>query len=356
MTPEEAQRLFNSVNQKFLQNSNKGLDNTDENIFIAILLDDKITYEQIAETYKHGFPTIKQRAPKLYRKIEELFNLEDKIIDRDNFRATIQTLIDGKNNDINQQLAKSVNQLNYLQEKIGNPFIPVNQPIHESKYFFGREKEVQEIFKFINSGSSVAVIADPGMGKSSLLMAVEREAQNQLITQRHPIYINLDDVNNEQEIIDHICEELDIEYPGSMRNFKKSLINNQCLLLMDQVEKLEPPDFSLSFIQQIVAWSQRDMKNDAPFKLVWTACKNLEVIFPEDKMTSPIASRFANLIIERWDKKIISDFIKNRLSLSGNPQISFSENEITQIINESGGHPQKLMTLCYEIFNKYIQR
>ena len=354
MTPEEAQRLFNLVNQKVIMNDQKGLNYLDQKIFVEILLNDPITYESIAEKHHCAVQTIKERGPKLYRRIERAFGLSNQAINKDTFKVRIPKLIDDENN-INQQLKEQTNKFNCSQAKIGNPFIPINQPIHESEYFFGRREEIQKIFDSINSGSSVAVIADPGMGKSSLLMAVERQAYNQLITKRYPIYINLDDVNNEQEIIDHICEELDIKYPGSMRSLKKSLINNQCLLLMDQVEKLVSPNISFSFVQLIVSWSQRDTKNDAPFKLVWTACKSLEVLFPEDKMDSPIASRFANLSIERWDKKIISDFIKNRLSLSSNCQISFSDDDITKIVNESGGHPQKLMTLCYEIFNQYIQ-
>jgi hypothetical protein len=357
MSPEEAEKAFDLIN-KYLENNQTGFDNTDKQIFITLCCYPRKTWTELSKELGYSEEHIRDKAVGIYRKVESVLG-DDKKVNKSNFLTHVERFMNLSKVNETSIDSKNVNfiksEISFLQE-MPNPFTPINQPIHESKYFFGRDKEVQEIFKFINSGSSVAVIADPGMGKSSLLMAVAREAQNQLITQRYPIYINLDDVNNEQEIIDHICEELDIEYPGSMRNFKKLLVNNQCLLLMDQVEKLEPPDFSLSFIQQIVAWSQRDMKNDAPFKLVWTACKSLEVIFPEDKMTSPIASRFANLSIERWDKKIISDFIKHRLSLSANRQISFSENEIAQILNESGGHPQKLMTLCYEIFNKYIER
>ncbi|WRH67190.1 MAG: hypothetical protein RSE13_01680 [Planktothrix sp. GU0601_MAG3] len=57
-------------------------------------------------------------------------------------------------------------------------------------------------------------------------------------------------------------------------------------------------------------------------------------------------------------KQTIRDFIASRLnSPLLKPEyktIIFTEDEITELINHSEGHPQKLMKLCYQLFNRYL--
>jgi len=36
--------------------------------------------------------------------------------------------------------------------------------------------------------------------------------------------------------------------------------------------------------------------------------------------------------------------------------ITFTEDEINELINNSKGHPQKLMALSYQTFNRYLEQ
>jgi DNA polymerase III delta subunit len=46
----------------------------------------------------------------------------------------------------------------------------------------------------------------------------------------------------------------------------------------------------------------------------------------------------------------VREFIRSRLA--ANP-VKFSEREIQQLIQESGGHPQQLMQQCYRLYRSY---
>jgi DNA-binding Xre family transcriptional regulator len=80
-----------------------------------------------------------------------------------------------------------------------NPFIPQHGKIDDPLFFFGREREIRRVFETLNSGSSVAIIGESAIGKSSLLQAIYREAPTQLRYARQPIYIDLQIVCDEDD-------------------------------------------------------------------------------------------------------------------------------------------------------------
>ena len=63
--------------------------------------------------------------------------------------------------------------------------------------------------------------------------------------------------------------------------------------------------------------------------------------------------------IGRWNEEMMRNFIASRLSSPllkpGAKSISFTEEEIARVMAESGGHPQKLMRLCNQIYADYLE-
>jgi hypothetical protein len=76
-------------------------------------------------------------------------------------------------------------------------------------------------------------------------------------------------------------------------------------------------------------------------------------------MTSPFTGICIEYNLEKWNQQTIRDFIASRLnSPLLKPEhitITFTEDEITELINNSEGKPQKLMKLCYQLFNRYLE-
>jgi DNA polymerase III delta subunit len=56
--------------------------------------------------------------------------------------------------------------------------------------------------------------------------------------------------------------------------------------------------------------------------------------------------------IEPWDETTIRNFIEARLARTA---VRFTEAEISQLVQESGGHPRRLMQGCYRIYAQYKQ-
>ncbi|MEG4037226.1 hypothetical protein Q5691_00575 [Microcoleus sp. w1-18aA5] len=96
-------------------------------------------------------------------------------------------------------------------------------------------------------------------------------------------------------------------------------------------------------------------------RLVVAACTSLDTLFPDSQdknMTSPFKGICIEENLKQWDEEISREFIVSRLQASwltpvAQP-VNFTEEEIAELIAESGGYPQKLMQLCYHTYAGYI--
>ncbi len=238
-----------------------------------------------------------------------------------------------------------------------NPFIPQHSKIDDRRFFFGREREMRRVFETLNSGSSVAIIGERAIGKSSLLQAIYREAPNQLRYARQPIYLDLKNVCDEHDFYDALCHEAGIE---TVKGFKlqRALESHRLLLILDEVEKMTWDGFTNQVRGQLRGLAEG---TDAPLRLVVAACTSLDTLFPDSQdknMTSPFKGICIEETLKRWDDEISRKFIVSRLQADwltpvAEP-VSFTEDEIAELIAESGGYPQKLMQLCYKTYDRYI--
>ncbi|NJM62445.1 MAG: ATP-binding protein [Oscillatoriales cyanobacterium RU_3_3] len=140
-----------------------------------------------------------------------------------------------------------------------NPFIPKHGKIDDSRFFFGREREIRRVFETLNSGSSVAIIGERAIGKSSLLQAIYREAPNQLRHLRQPIYLNLQNVCDENDFYGALCSLVGIE---TAKGFflQRALESCRLLLLLDEVEKMTWDGFTNQVRGQLRVWLMEAMR------------------------------------------------------------------------------------------------
>ena len=240
-----------------------------------------------------------------------------------------------------------------------NPFIPIAGIIDESHLFFGRKQEIKRIFETLNSGSSVAIIGERQIGKSSLLKEISRQAQTQLLQSRKPIYLNLQHIHDEDDFYQALCDHVGIEFCKGYR-FSRNLQNHRLLLILDEVEKMTWDGFTNNIRGQLRGLAEG---SNAALRLVVAGCTSLDQLFPDSQeigMTSPFTGICIEYKLNRWDEQTICNFIKSRLNsplLKPEYQtITFTEDEITELINNSQGHPQKLMALSYQTFNRYLEQ
>jgi len=238
-----------------------------------------------------------------------------------------------------------------------NPFFPLSGRIDQPQFFFGRKREIRAVFDTLNSGSSVAIIGERAIGKSSLLQAIYREAPNQFREPRQPIYLNLEDVYDENDFYDALCRLTGIE-KAKGTELSRALDSPQFrfLLLLDEVEKMSWDGFTNQVRSQLRGLAYG---SDAPLRLVVAACTSLDTLFPDSQdKKSPFQGICIEENLKQWDEKTSREFIASRLQASwltpvAQP-VNFTEEEIAGLIAESGGYPQKLMQLCYQTYAGYI--
>jgi DNA-binding CsgD family transcriptional regulator len=228
-----------------------------------------------------------------------------------------------------------------------NPFIPLTGMVDNPELFFNREREIRDIFELLNSSSNVAVIGERAIGKSSLLKAIQRSVNN-LSQPRKPVYLTLQEVENEQEFYEYLCSEVGIdECSGYQLNRK--LKEQRLLLLIDEIDKMSSDGFTYNIRDKLRALAEGI---DAPLRLILAARVSLNDLFKEGK-TSPLANICLNINLYPWNETTARKFIAKRLDST---PVSFTEEEIAQIIAETGGHPQQLMERCYETYADYLAK
>ena len=226
-----------------------------------------------------------------------------------------------------------------------NPFNHLAGRIDDPKLVFGRDREVNRIFELLNFGSSVAIIGETEIGKSSLLTLVEYQASIKLNSPRKPIYLNLGNVYDEEDFYFALCDLVGIPLCKGFR-LSRELKKHKLLLILDNVENMAWDGFTNQIRSQIRALAEG---NDAALRLLIAANKPLNCLFSDSSMVSP----FENICLEEplmpWQEPVIKDFIKTRLQ---NNPITFTELEISKIISDTKGYPQQVMRFCYQLYQQ----
>lgn len=232
-----------------------------------------------------------------------------------------------------------------------NPFIPQTGKIDDPQLFFGRDREIRRVFEVLNSNDSVALIGEEGIGKSSLLWAICQQAKNLLFSSRRPIYLDLNGVRDEDDFYTALCEEVGISKSNGYM-LTRALKNHKVLLAIDNVGKMTWDGFTRGVRDHLRGLAEGQ---NAPLQLIVAASEPLDKLFNDSQdegKTSPLAGICPEENIKRWDEAISGAFIKARLAVT---LVRFTEEEISQLVQESGGHPRRLMQLCYQNYARYVE-
>jgi hypothetical protein len=232
-----------------------------------------------------------------------------------------------------------------------NPFIPQTGKVDDPQLFFGREREIKRVFEVLNSNDSVALIGEEGIGKSSLLWAICQKAENLLFSPRQPIYLDLNGVRDEDDFYTALCEEVGIpKSKGYM--LTRALKKHRVLLVIDNVGKMTWEGFTRQVRDHLRGLAEGQ---NAPLQLIVAASEPIDKLFNDSQdegKTSPLAGICQEENIKPWDEATARAFIQARLAMT---LVCFTEEETSQLVKESGGHPRRLMKLCYQNYGRYVE-
>lgn len=341
----ESQDALNFINRVLSEQGKPVLNELEQAIFIGSWENEN--YRTIAGNTRYAETTLREVGANLWTKIKEALNIEYKI-NKNNFKTTIEHY--SQNYPI-ENLPDEPRQEPEIQNN-QNPFFPTSGRVENIKKISGREKEINVIFELLNTGNSVAIIGEPGIGKSSLLYALYQQSEKFLKTPRLNIFLDMNNIHNQQDFYFAICEKIQIPESTGYR-FTRNLEqeNKRVLLILDNVGKLNGEGFTRDVRDHLRGLSEGE---NACLKLVLAANEPLKQLFNDSQFngnTSPLEDICQQVDILPWNEIIIRDFITKRLEPTF---INFTEADIQALIQESAGNPRTLTQLCYQKYSQYL--
>ena len=220
------------------------------------------------------------------------------------------------------------------------PFF-VGGRINDRCYFFGRERLVREIRADLRKYSSVSIIGEPQIGKSSLLYYLYATRQEWLPTEITLEYIDLQGVLDEADF----CETVIGKLGGSgdtLRHLKRTLYQRNVILLFDEVERIAEPDFNPRLHDLL-----RSLAQEPHFAMCLVTQRPLTAVFPPQ--TPGGVSPFHNIFTSRE----LGPFTKTEACLFlQQTEANFNQAEIEHLLAESHCLPARLQRLAKRLLQQ----
>ncbi|MDF5721115.1 MAG: ATP-binding protein [Rhizonema sp. PD37] len=353
----DSKEALEFINRLFKERKNQVLNELEKTLFLGFWEDksykDIVTQAYVSEQH------LRDTGAKFCKKITEVLGIE---VTKKNFHNPIEDCykenfakFDYQKSPLaaEQEKIKEIPNIVGRKNRIFNPFIPQHGRVENPQQFFGREREIQRVLEILNSGSSVALIGEEGIGKSSLLWMICQKAESFLESPRQSVFVDLNEVDNEEDLYSTLCHEVGIpESTGYMLNRNLRQHKNKVLLALDNVGKMTRQGFSRQVRDKLRGLSEG---SNAPLKLILGATLPLNDLFNDshdEGKTSPLAGICQEEHIQPWEEITTRAFISSRLAKTA---VNFTEEEIIQLVQESDGHPKRLMQLCYRIYARYLE-
>jgi hypothetical protein len=333
-----SEQAFEFVNKLFLEKTKTSLSQCQKDVVLGIWQGK--TYQVISEDTNWAYPTVKGTASDLFKNLSKILEIK---VNNKNFVNTIEQIC--------KQTSVNIPPTPKPPPEVINPFVPQTGTVDNPQQFFNRDREIRRVFEVLNSGSSVALIGDEGIGKSSLLWKICQQAESRLHSPRQPVFLDLNLVHDENDFYSALCHEVGIPESKDY-SLTRNLRDRRILLAIDNLGKMTWVGFTRGVRDRLRGLAEG---STAPLKLILAASEPLERLFNDSQdegKTSPLAGICQEENLKPWDETTAGAFIDARLAMTS---VCFTEEEIIQLVQESGGHPRRLMQLCYRTYSRYVE-
>jgi hypothetical protein len=233
-----------------------------------------------------------------------------------------------------------------------NPFGDRGRISNPSR-FFDREDLLRDIFVELRKGSSLSLVGESQIGKSSLLAMVKHQGPTALAgTGKTFILIDMQTIRDEAEFFEALCAELGLGQTLRGLRLKRALQHQQMVVCLDEIEKMTHP--------QAFSWEQRaELRGlaegqDAPLSLVIASRSPLSDLFPDNpRETSPLAGLCGPPFrVGPFSEAISGAFLRSRLL---GHAVQFTEGQIAGLHEQSQGHPGRLQSMAAELYRQLVR-
>lgn len=217
---------------------------------------------------------------------------------------------------------------------------------------FDRENLLTRIYNSLNDGKSVALNGNEGSGRTFLIYYIQANQENRISTQTRVVYLNLQMINDPESFYHALCDKIGINFCQDY-DFCSSLSdryrNRKLVICLDEAEVITGDPYLP--VRRVLRAITQDQHND--ISIVITSSEPLQEVFAEDNdrnRDSPFHNIFRHLEVRPFtDREMTEEFLLDRFEDRG---ISFNEEQISYLHEESGGLPGELLRLANDLFDE----
>ena len=222
--------------------------------------------------------------------------------------------------------------------------------IREPGRFFGRKGLLQRIFNELNKGSSLSLVGESQVGKSSILAMVRHWGPRVLkLTPEQFIHVDMQVIRTEDEFFEALCDQLQL--PKTLRGYQleRVLSGKRYIVCLDEIEKMvNQQHFTGSEREELRGFADGA---DAPLTLLITSRSPLNVLFDDDPTrTTPLHGLCGEpRRVEGFSQQEAQTFLTHRLR--GNA-VQFTPEHMQMLYTQTIGHPARLQAAAADLYRQ----
>lgn len=221
--------------------------------------------------------------------------------------------------------------------------------ITDPKRFFNREELLRQLFEDLSQGSSISLVGEAQVGKSSILSMVFQLGPERLQSSSNRfIYLDMQPIHSEEVFFEALCDKLKLDEICRGYRLMRALKGKRYILCLDEVEKMVNQEAFSSDIRAEL----RGLADGAeqPLTLAIASRLSLDELFPDSPLqTSPLSGICRQLDILPFSEQDTRKFLTQRLE---GTDVNFTDQEMTDLFAKTNGHPGHLQRAAHLLWKK----
>ncbi|MBS1791564.1 MAG: hypothetical protein JST85_27895 [Acidobacteria bacterium] len=216
--------------------------------------------------------------------------------------------------------------------------------ILDSSKFFGRKRELAEVFSRLTTMQSISVIGERRIGKSSFLSRIADPTPSELDSTFSLHYLDLQRVFSATEFYERACRALKREQGESHIDLEEAIQGKKVIFCLDEFEQAYTQDFGSEFFNAL-----RSLAQSSNLALVVATQTPLNELHAQFLTGEDVTSKFHNIFTTLGLGKFTSQEADAMVREARNGH-RFSDEEAKAILELGDCHPFKLNLACSIFF------
>lgn len=212
--------------------------------------------------------------------------------------------------------------------------------IRDPEKFYGRQRELREVYSLLATMQSVSVVGERRIGKSSFLYRIAHPPNDELNGTFTLRFLDLQRVFSAEEFYQRACKELD--YDGqSHRDLEEAVRGRQVVFCLDEFEQAYKEDFGSEFFNAL-----RSLASMGELSLVVATQQPLDELHRLYRQDEDVTSKFHNIFTRLTLDKFTAADARALVATPRPGHEAFKPSEVERILQLAGTHPYHLNLAC----------